>query len=112
MCARACLCVSIQAVDEATNAPIEDIRCSVTDGRGVVYPVPSNPGSITVSKGKGALSPQCIKKGYTQTNFGVGENFNSVALVNILFWPGFIVDGMSGAMQNYPSHISVFMRKN
>jgi hypothetical protein len=104
--------ISVQAVDETTNTVIEGISCSVADGKGVIYPVPTNPGTITVSKGKGDLSPKCIKKGYTQTNFGVGESFNGVTLVNILFWPGFIVDGMSGAMQDYPSHISVFMRKN
>jgi hypothetical protein len=45
-------------------------------------------------------------------NFGVGDSFNSVTLINILFWPGFIVDGVSGATHEYPSHISVYMKKN
>ncbi|AIL65251.1 hypothetical protein NOVO_04345 [Rickettsiales bacterium Ac37b] len=30
-------------------------------------------------------------------------------LVNVLFWPGFIVDAATGAVHKAPSHITVFM---
>jgi hypothetical protein len=101
--------VNIRAVDSANNQPLKGVTCSITDGKGIVYAVPANPGSVQITKGHGALSPNCQKVGYIQKNFGVGEDFNAVTIVNILFWPGFIVDAMTGSMHKYPSHITVFM---
>ena len=77
----------------------------------MLYTVPSNPGSVLVTKGAGALTPNCVKAGYVQKSFGVGDSFNAVTIVNILFWPGFIVDAMNGSMHKYPSHIAVIMDK-
>ncbi|XVN44021.1 MAG: hypothetical protein RCG16_08350 [Rickettsia hoogstraalii] len=49
------------------------------------------------------------KEGYKQLNIAVGDNFNSVTLINVLFWPGFIVDALSGSYKKYPSHYLVAM---
>jgi len=101
--------VNVVAVDEQTNETLSDARCSLTTGQGVSYIVPSNPGSVKISRSSGGITPICKKAGYTQKNFGVGDKFNAASVANILFWPGFIVDAMSGAMHKYPSHITVFM---
>jgi hypothetical protein len=103
--------INIQAIDTKTNQPVSDVSCTLTDGKGVVYAIPSNPGSVLVSKGSGAITPNCRKEGYVQKTFGAGDSFNAVTMINILFWPGFIVDAMSGSMHKYPSHITVVMEK-
>lgn len=74
-----------------------------------MYPVLTNPGEIIVRKGKGPLRPDCKKAGFVQQSVGVGESFNALTIVNVLFWPGFIVDVVTGSMQKYPSHMSVMM---
>lgn len=104
--------INVQIVDEATNEPLEGVQCRVTDGKGLIFPVSGNPGQFTATKGNGPLTPSCKKEGYVQTSFGMGESFNGVTLINVLFWPGFIVDGVSGAMKDYPSHMTIMMKKS
>lgn len=103
--------ISVQAVDQGTNQPLTDISCTIADSKGMIYPVAGNPGSILVTKGNGALIPTCKKAGYVQTSFGVGDSFNGVTFVNVLFWPGFLVDAATGATSKYPSHIKIVMEK-
>ena len=71
----------------------------------------SNPAVIKVSK-QGGVHITCTKKGYTQLNTSVYDSFNNTTLVNILFWPGFIVDGLTGAYKKIPSFYVVSMKKN
>lgn len=59
----------------------------------------------------GGIQVQCRKDGYRQLNTAVGDDFNAVTLVNVLFWPGFIVDAVSGSYTKYPSHYLVSMEK-
>jgi len=101
--------ISIEAVDSKTNKVLSSAVCSVRDGSGALYTVQSNPGSITIKKGQGVLTPTCNSDGYKQLSYAVGDSFNAVTFVNVLFWPGFIVDGLSGSMNKYPSHIVVAM---
>ncbi len=103
--------INVQAIDSETNTPLEGVFCTLTDGKGMKYKVPTNQGEVTVQKGKDILKPECKKEGYVQSSAGVGESFDKIGLVNILFWPGFIVDGVSGAMHEYPSHVVVTMEK-
>jgi hypothetical protein len=103
--------INFQAVDSANNEPLKNVVCVVRNGNGMTYPVSSNPGTIRVEKGEGALTPDCKAAGYKQTSYAVGENFNSVALVNVLFWPGFLVDMATGSMHKYPSHMTTMMQK-
>lgn len=104
--------INLQAVDADTNEPLDGVTCKVSDAKGLSYAVQTNPGTFTATKGNGVLTPTCKKAGYKQESFGVGEDFNGVTLVNVLFWPGFIVDTVSGAIKEYPSHITVFMKKS
>lgn len=103
--------INVQVLDVNTNELIPDAKCSINDGKGIQYPLHSNPGSITVTKGNGPLNPMCRKAGYSQTTFGMGDSFNAITLVNVLFWPGFIVDAVTGSIKEYPSHMTIFMEK-
>lgn len=103
--------IHVRAVDMSNNQLLSGANCQLTDGNGRIYDIAGNPGTAVVSKGQGAMSAQCIKPGYQQKQVGVGENFNSVTLINILFWPGFIVDAVTGTIQKYPSYVNVVMTR-
>jgi hypothetical protein len=50
--------------------------------------------------------------GYADRSFALQSTFNAVSLVNLLFWPGFIVDALTGAITRYdPSAYSVTMEQ-
>ncbi len=103
--------IHVQVVDNANNQPLHGVACTVFDGGGASYNMSTNPATITVSKGNGAIRIDCKKAGYKQMNMAVGDSFNAVTVVNVLFWPGFIVDAASGAYKSYPSHYVVSMQK-
>lgn len=102
--------IHIQAIDSTTHELIPGAMCTLSDSKGRTYFFNSNPGSVIVTKGQGALTARCRRLGYVQKEVGIGENFNAWTVANvILFWPGVFVDAMSGAIQKYPSHITVLM---
>jgi hypothetical protein len=102
----------LQAIDARTHQLIPGAMCTISDAKGRVYVFNSNPGTVIVSKGQGALIARCKRPGYVQKQVGVGQSFNAWTVANlILFWPGVFVDAMSGAMQQYPSHITVLMER-
>lgn len=102
--------IHVKIIDQNKYA-LNDVRCSVTDGSGGGYTINTNPGSVKVSRSRGSVVINCSKTGYRQLNTAVGDNFNAVTLVNVLFWPGFIVDAASGSYRKYPSHYLVTMEK-
>jgi len=104
--------INIKVVESQNNELLEGIACTITDPSGGEYSVASNPAVVTgVRRGSGSLTVLCKKSGYKQLNVAVGDSFNNVTIVNLLFWPGFIVDGLSGAYKKYPSHYVVTMEK-
>lgn len=103
--------IHIKAVDNDTKEIIDDCSCVVTDGSGGSYVVTSNPGTANVHRSQGAVQVNCRKEGYRQINTSVGDSFNATTLVNVLFWPGFLVDAATGAYKKYPSHYLVNMEK-
>ncbi len=42
----------------------------------------------------------------------VGESFNKVVLLNLLWLPGFVIDTVTGAYKQYPSHYVVTMEES
>lgn len=101
--------VHVQAINSKTQHVIPGARCTVTDGAGQAFPVAGNPGTVVLTKGKGALNVKCVRSGYKQGRIGVGQSFNAFSVVNVLFWPGLLVDAATGAIQKYPSYITVLM---
>lgn len=90
---------------------LPDVKCTVTDGKGVTYLLNTNPGEIFVHKGNGPLRPTCNREGYIQKTVATGDSFNTMTVVNVIFWPGFLVDACTGAMKNYPSHMTIIMER-
>ena len=103
--------VNVKVVDSKNNDLLTDISCIIHDPNGGSNVVNSNPGVANIAKGHGSLDIKCSKDGYRQLNTAVGNSFNGVTLVNVLFLPGFIVDAATGAYKKYPSHYVVSMEK-
>ncbi len=101
--------VAVQESENHNN--LDNAVCRVTDGSGGVYSINSSPATVTVSRANGSVIINCKKDGYKQVNTMVGDSFNPVTLVNVIFWPGFIVDAVSGSYKKYPSHYVVIMDK-
>lgn len=102
--------IYVQAIDKNTHKVIPDAKCSLTNNKGVIFPIQTNPGTVTVVKEYGGLTANCVAKGYRQNAVGTGESFNAWTLVDIIFWPSFFVDAATGAAKKYPSHITVLMQ--
>lgn len=103
--------INVKIVDSADNQLLSKVSCTVSDGSGGTYAIVKNPSIIHVTKGKGTIIIMCKKPGYRQMNMAVGDSFNALTVVNVLFWPGFIVDAASGAYKKYPSHYLISMEK-
>ncbi len=102
--------IYIQAIDLNTHARILDASCEVKDSKNLTYVVNGNPSSLVISKSQGALQTTCKAKGYEQAAVGTGQTFDAWTIGNIIFWPGIIVDVVTGAVQKYPDHVTVLMR--
>lgn len=101
--------INVKVVDATTQVPLQNVSCVVSDGNNS-YTMAGNPSAINISKG-GHVVINCSKPGYRQLNMAVGDSFNAVTIVNVLFWPGFIVDAVSGAYKKYPSHYLINMQR-
>jgi hypothetical protein len=104
--------INIKTVDQDDKL-MTSVSCVVTDPRGEAQAITNNPGTVLITtRGHGDLRINCRKDGFTQTSTEGGSSFNSVALVNLLFWPGFLVDAATGSFKSYPSHFVVNMKKD
>ena len=103
--------IHVKVIDANTSEILKNASCTINNSDGNDYRISSNPGKVLVEKGHGALRVSCKAKGYKQSRTGYGKSFDAISIVNVLFWPGFIVDSLSGAIQKYPSHIVVEMEK-
>jgi uncharacterized protein YceK len=58
---------------------------------------------ITIPMRRGFTPPQVQLKldGYESKNIQVQNSFNTVSILDILFWPAFIVDAATGSMMKY-----------
>ena len=101
--------INVQVLNASNQHIIPDVRCVIEDNKGRLYYTDTNPGSVEVTKGQGGLTINCNKSGFIQKQVGLGANFNAWTLVNVIFWPGLIVDSSTGAIQKYPNHVTVLM---
>src|SRR3989338_9908649 len=105
--------LNVQAINANSHETVSNASCSITDANGVVSNLSDNPGSIQMRRGKGPLSVKCFAKGYKQAQVGVGTGFNAWTIVDVLFWPGIIVDAVDGAYSKYDNnHVTVLMVPN
>ncbi len=104
--------IKVETVDVFDNKLLKGARCTVTDEMESIYMVADNPAIVKVRKGQGALQFDCKKPGYVQKNSIAGESFNNTAFFNIFtLGAGFMVDAVSGAMLEYPSHVIIRMEQ-
>ena len=58
---------------------------------------------VTVPIKRALTPPQVTLKldGYEQRSVIMQNGFNGVSILNILFWPGFIIDAVTGTLMKY-----------
>lgn len=103
--------INFKVLDSNSGEDLTGFVCKVYAPGGQVDSIVSSPSSVVVARGDGAIRVDCKKDGYKQGSMAVGDSFNAVSVVNVLFWPGFLVDLASGAYKKYPSHYVVNMEK-
>ncbi|AZL16274.1 hypothetical protein [Rickettsiales endosymbiont of Stachyamoeba lipophora] len=103
--------INVQVIDDNTRTLIIEPNCLIIDVNNRTMTLPSNPGTVTIDKSASPIIIDCKKAGYKQAQIGAGNNFNAVTFINILFWPGFIVDALSGAYKKFPTHFVVTMKQ-
>ena len=94
------------------NTPhAEGASCTLKDSRGGTWRLQQTPQTVEVTKGDGPMNVTCQKAGFKTTTLVVKEGFAGATLGNIILGGGVgvIVDAASGAAQEYPSKVSVWM---
>lgn len=90
----------------------EGATCTLRDSKQAHWVVKSSPGTVEVTKGDGPMKVTCEKAGLETTSKVVQEGFAGMTLGNVLIGGGigFIVDAASGAAQEYPDVVQVWMK--
>ena len=94
-----------------TEKDVLDAHCELTDKKGGRWYVPSTPGVASVRKGDGPMSIVCKKDGYKPAVLSVDETLVGATFGNILIGGGIgiLVDAASGAAQQYPDNVILWM---
>jgi PEGA domain len=66
---------------------------------GVNYGV--TPTEVSLKKGFDGQTISLSKEGYEKKYVRPEINFDAISVVNVFFWPGFVIDALSGAMMRY-----------
>ncbi|MBF0137522.1 MAG: hypothetical protein H7833_12415 [Magnetococcus sp. DMHC-1] len=101
---------SLQSISVNTGK-VYGAMCELTDKKGGKWYVPTTPGTATVRKGDGPMDVVCRKEGYTIGQLTVEETIAGATFANILIGGGIgiLVDAASGAAQQYPDQIVIWM---
>lgn len=86
-------------------------ECSLVDTKDATWRVSQTPQTLEVTKGNGPMTITCKKSGFKTTSYVMKEHFAGATLGNFLIGGpvGVVVDAASGAAQEYPSEISIWM---
>jgi hypothetical protein len=102
---------SVKVVDADNKDVLKDSKCTLYDGEGMSHSINSGEGVVVLQKGKGSIKLECKDSGYENRTVVVGQKLNPVTIANVLFWPGIIVDAVTGSLQKYPTYTNVEMSK-
>lgn len=93
------------------TAKVEGAKCEMVDSKQARWVVSDTPATVEITKGDGPLTVTCSKSGYKTTEVVVKEYFAGATLGNVILGGGVgvIVDAASGAAQEYPDEITVWM---
>jgi hypothetical protein len=61
----------------------------------------TTPADVPMKKNLNQTSVVLNKDGYQTKTFSPTATFDVVSIINIFFWPGFIVDAVTGAIKKY-----------
>ena len=82
------------------------------DGMKIAEIKDNNTTSVRIKKELSSKYLIAKKEGYRPTPLKLDTKFNSVAVINILFWPGFVVDAATGQMCKWDTtYIDIEMEK-
>ena len=100
--------VSVQTIQE--NQEVSGVGCTLTNDAGKWYV--TTPGSVTIQKSTGDLSVECKKDGVAGRETVVSKS-NGAVWGNILLGGGigYVIDRNTGAGFDYPTSITVAVRK-
>lgn len=89
----------------------EGAACSLTDSKGATWRVQETPQTVEVTKGDGPMTIACEKSGFKDGKTVMQEGFAGATLGNVILGGGIgiIVDAASGAAQEYPDKVSVWL---
>lgn len=90
---------------------VDAAECSLKDTGGGSWYIKETPDTVKVLKGDGPMTIRCEKSGYRNGVTVLNEKFQGATLGNILLGGGIgvIVDASTGAAQEYPKDVKVYM---
>lgn len=93
---------------------VEGAECTLVDTKPSTWRVQKTPETVEVNKGDGPMTITCKKSGFKTTEYVMEERFAGATLGNVLIGGGvgIIVDAASGAAQDYPDDIKIWMEPN
>lgn len=100
---------SSQSVTINTDPP--GANCTLNREGAMIGAVAQTPGTLLLEKDKDTVTVSCKKEGYSESIQPLEAAFQGMTFGNILFGGliGVAVDGMSGAMHQYPSLVTVLL---
>lgn len=63
--------------------------------------VGTTPTTVNVKYSLSAPDVQIKLKGYDTQNVVLQNNFNTISILNVFFWPGFLIDAATGSLMKY-----------
>jgi hypothetical protein len=79
--------------------------CTVKDRQGEVLATVTTPGSARLPKSRKEVHTTCQREGYRTATATVASSYSRRSMVQPLL--GYLVDGVSGAMWNYPAKVNI-----
>ncbi len=101
-----------QSVSVITEKDVEGARCELRDSQNRRWSIPDSPGTVEVRKGDGPMTIRCKKSGFETATRVVEEVLVGATLGNVILGGGIgvVIDAVSGAAQQYPEQIVIWMR--
>jgi hypothetical protein len=90
----------------------DNASCDLRDTGGGSWYLRSTPDTVVVNKGSGPMTIKCQKDGFENGTTVLNEKFQGATLGNVLLGGGIgvIVDASSGAAQEYPKDVKVYLK--
>jgi hypothetical protein len=100
---------SSQSITINTDPP--GANCTMSREGAMIGAVAQTPGTLLVEKDKDAITVNCKKEGYFESALAMEASIQGMTFGNILFGGivGVAIDGVSGALHQYPPMLTVLL---